>query len=184
MGEAKVPSSQVPHDDRVDACVPYNLWWCPRFPVIKIGGLLDKDPDDKPWLQGLYDDIEEAGVIRNPIIIWNHHSMRGGKQPEWLLRAGSNRMWCVEQLGWSTVPAVVSTVHNELPPADSRINYTIYARDIESYFPDGGRIWANKHGFGLLRAKLPEVTYAEIKNRILRKTENHQRNKIINPLLG
>ena len=182
MGIAKVPSSQVPHDERVAEEVDYNLFWCPRFPICFIGGMLDKDPDEHEWLQGLYDDILESGELRNPIIIWNHHPERGRKQPLWLLRAGSNRMWCIEQLGWKYVPAVVSTRAPTVPPANDASR--IKPRQIESYFPDGGNIWCNEHGFGLLRAKSPEITYAEISNRTLRKTDNHKRRKIINPLLG
>lgn len=181
MGTRKVPPSQLPHDERVDLEVPYLLWYCQSFPVHMIGGKLDKDPQEKPWIQGLYDDLRETKRLRNPVIIWNHHEGRlSGKQPKWLLRAGSNRMWCIEQLDWYAVPAIVSTAPSEMPTVTS---LPIHPRQIQAYFQDGGNIWANEHGFGLLAAKKPEETYAKITQTTLRATHWYDRNKIINPLL-
>lgn len=159
MGTRVVPSSTDPVEVRIQETVPYQLWYCPRFPIAKIGGKLDKDPAEIPWIQGLYEDIKADPVLRNPVIIWNHHANRlTGKQPEWLLRAGSNRIWCVEQLGWPLVPAIVSTAGDPLPfPC---IGTPIAPREIESYFNDPGVIWANDAGFGLLAAARPEETYA------------------------
>ncbi len=179
MGTAIVPSSAAPHEDRVLERVPYRLWYCPEFPVYRLGGKLDKDPQQNPWLQGLYDDLEESGALRNPVIVWNHHENRKrGKQPSWLLRAGSNRIWCVEQLGWATVPAVVSTESGNCP--ETRCT-RIWPRQIEGHFTDGGKIWCNDVGFGLLAAKKPEVTYADNISTLLQKTDTHGRTKIIAP---
>jgi hypothetical protein len=170
--------------------VDYDLWYVPTFPLDRMGGKLDKDPEDIPWIMGLLADIERAGRFRNPVIVWNHHPNRlTGKQPEWLLRAGSNRVWCAEQLGWDTVPAVVST-RGEIPPIQilfhDPIGVTLRPINdpltLDDYFPDGGKLWANEHGFGLLAAPKPEITYAGYQGALLSATENYGRTKIINPL--
>lgn len=162
MGKSKVPSGDAPDYERVQPeRVWYGLWIVPQFPLRVLGGKLDKDVSAAPWLLGLKDDIAKTRYLRNPVIVWNHHPLRGKKQPYWLLRAGSNRLWCVEQLGWTHVPAVVSTATPEDAAwIDSIGGDPVHPSMLEGYFPDGGNIWANEHGFGLLRAKKPEVTYA------------------------
>ena len=182
MGTRKVPAVEWPTENRVKEKVPFLLMYVPEFPVDSIGGKLDKDPDGLPWIMGLLDDIRESGHLRNPLTIWNHHPNRGVKQPRWLLRAGSNRMWCVEQLGWKTVPAVVSMSYDEI---DQPYTYgkEIAPRDVQSYYTDGGIIWVNEHGFGLQLAKPPEKTYedhvatsAELADI---RTTHHRRDKIV-----
>lgn len=170
-----------PVEARVAESVPFTLWYVPKFSVDIIGGKLDKDPADVPWIMGLLADIREAGEIRNPITIWNHHPNRGVKQPEWLLRAGSNRLWCVEQLGWDWVPAVVSTASDVVILEGVEIK----PRSVQALYPDGGIIWVNEHGFGLQLAKPPEKTYdtyqansAELADIV---PTNHRRDKIIRP---
>ena len=184
MGTRLVPGSSQSEDIRVLEYVPYHLWYVPYFPLGTLGGKLDKDPESAPRLQGLYDDIKQAGYLRNPVFVWNHHRNRlTGKQPEWLLRAGSNRVWCCEQLGWDTVPALVSTVGEELPPAGAKWGspdmVRITPRTLADYLKDPGVIWANEHGFGLLKAARPEETYADAENRHLAPTTHHGRSKII-----
>jgi hypothetical protein len=185
MGTRLIPAVDWPIEKRIQARVPYHLWYVPRFPVSSIGGKLDKEIEERPWLLGLLRDIERTGHLRNPLIIWNHHPNRlTGKQPEWLLRAGSNRMWCVEQLGWKYVPAVVSTVGAEIPPSDG-VREVLEPKDVQPLFEDGGRIWVNEHGFGLQAAKAPEVTYADYDpteaDKAALKPTDHKRSKIIAP---
>lgn len=134
----------------------------PAFPLAALGGKLDKDVAERPWILGLKADIAAHGNLKNPVIVWNHHPLRGKKQPYWLLRAGSNRVWCAEQLGWKDVPAVVSVDPAETLPSwlVSRLGHKLEPLKVQAWFLDGGNIWANEHGFGLLRAKAPEVTYA------------------------
>ena len=177
----------APVEERVQTSVPYRLWYCPEFPLAQLGGKLDKDIEEMPWIMGLLDDIRRSGELRNPVIVWNHHAHRlTGKQPMWLLRAGSNRTWCVEQLGWLTLPAVVSTAPDERP---ANMPYREIAPvEVQTYFQDGGMIWANDHGFGLQMAKKPEITYAEYEANSAEIADitptNHRRSKIINPMLG
>lgn len=161
MATRLIPAGEEPDEARIlPEKVWFDLWYVPAFPLAEMGGRLDKDPASAPWLLGLKADIAAKGRFLNPVIVWNHHDHRlTGKQPMWMLRAGSNRVWCAEQLGWQSVPAVVSTVKGERPPAGSF--HRISPLTVQDYFPDGGRIWANEHGFGLLQAKRPEVTYAE-----------------------
>jgi hypothetical protein len=181
MGTRKVPGSADTEENRIKCCVPFRLWYCPNFPLPLIGGKLDKDPQEMPWLQGLYEDIRDSGELRNPLIVWNHHELRGTKQPEWLIRAGSNRLWCCEQLGWETVPAVVSTVEPHRKPC---AGIQIKPRDIPSLFRDAGVIWANEHGFGLLAANKPEDLYSHFTESDLPATGKHGgRRKIINPMI-
>jgi hypothetical protein len=185
MGKQKVPPGDAPEELRIEpAKVWYALWYVERFPVSALGGKLDKDPDERPWIMGLLADLRAEGRFKNPVIVWNHHPLRGRKQPYWLLRAGSNRVWCAEQLEWTHVPAIVSTAPGEPEPRGA---VRIWPKDLQEHFPDGGNIWANEHGFGLLRAKKPEETYAaycpsasELAS--VKPTEHHL-DKIINPLL-
>jgi hypothetical protein len=185
MGTRKVPPSTAPLEERIQLEVPYRLWYVARFPLDRMGGKLDKDPSEAPWLHGLYDDIRRTGAFRNPVIVWNHHSHRlTGKQPEWLLRAGSNRVWCAEQLGWKDVPAIVTTT-GEIPPHESVVE-PIWPRDIPWYFKDPGVIWANDHGIGLIGVDRPEHTYAEWRetwvNDGLTATNKYNRGRLINPM--
>ena len=161
MSTREIPSGGASEEVRIRSeDVWFDLWYVPAFPLALMGGKLDKDPVHAPWIVGLLEDIRAAGAFRNPVVVWNHHSHRLiGKQPFWMLRAGSNRVWCAEQLGWQTVPAVVSTVKGEKPPASSF--HRISPLTVQDYFPDGGQVWANQFGFGLLQAKRPEVTYAD-----------------------
>ncbi len=181
MGTRKVPSVDWPVEDRIQEKVPFTLWYVPKFSVDIIGGKLDKDPEKTPWIMGLLEDIRESGELHNPMTIWNHHPNRGVKQPEWLLRAGSNRMWCVEQLGWEWVPAVVSLA----PGLVILEGVEIQPREVQAFYTDGGIIWVNEHGFGLQLAKPPEKTYAD---HVATSAEladihetNHKRDKIIRP---
>ncbi len=176
MGTRIVPSSSGSLEERIQETVPYKLYYAPAFSVAQIGGKLDKDPEEAPWLQGLYEDIKEEGTFRNPLIVWNHHANRLiGKQPYFLVRAGSNLLWCAEQLGWDYVPAIVSS---EFPLHGL---HEIRPRELQEYFPDGGKIWANDVGFGLLAAKKPEETYKDSTCTTLKATTHHKRVKIISP---
>lgn len=184
MGTRKIPSGDDPREIILPDEIQYRFWYCPHFPVETLGGRLDKDIEEVPWILGLLEDIRAEGRFRNPINVWNHHESRGKKQPTWLLRAGSNRIWCAEQLGWTSVPAVVSTAWSERCPhyVEAR---PIQPMDLPSFFPDGGRIWANKHGWGLLRAPKPELTYDGFvpdKPPQLRELEHKGLTKVINPL--
>lgn len=165
MGIPIIPSGDAKYDDRVlPAEVWFTFWYVPYYPLKYLNGKLDKDfAGDQKWIMGLLSDIRRAGTFRNPVVVWNHHVNRGVKQPMWLLRAGSNRVWCAEQLKWQTVPAILSLDPKELdrPPAKLGDAMQIPTDGVQSMFPDGGKIWANKSGWGLLRAKKPEVTYAD-----------------------
>ncbi len=187
MATRIVPGSQQPLEERIQEEVPYDLYFVPDFPISTLGGRLDKDPDAMPWLQGLYDDIKAEGGFRNPVVVWNHHPNRlTGKQPAWLLRAGSNRVWCAEQLGWDTVPAVVSVVDTPACWNPPRTWVQVTPRQVQDLFTDGGKIWANDYGFGLLAAPKPEETYADAENRHLVATSDHKRTKFdpVGEILG
>lgn len=187
MGINKIPPGDAPYDERVHPDrVWYHLWYCSKYPLSALQGKLDKDPlGTQPWIMGLLAAIKQDGHLKNPVIVWNHHPMRGGKQPTWLLRAGSNRVWCAEQLDWSHVPAIVSTVPGETPPCNA---VRITPDEIQEFFVDGGNIWANEHGFGLLRAKKPELTYADYvptpEELALLQATDHDRRKIVNPMMS
>lgn len=182
MGVQLIPSSSSHEELRINESVPYRIYYTPAFPLSKLNGKLDKDYQGaQKWIMGLLADIREAGCFRNPVIVWQHHKTRGVKQPHWLLRAGSNRVWCAEQLGWTHVPAVVTT---DTDPLDFLADYEeIYPRDLPRYFPDGGKPWANDFGIGLLAAKKPEETYASYEadpRELLSVTPTeHNRQKII-----
>jgi hypothetical protein len=176
VGTRIVPPSEAPFEARIQETVPYQLWYVPYFPLDRLGGKLDKDAQQNPWLQGLYEDLKREPRFRNPVIVWNHHPHRGGKQPEWLLRAGSNRVWCAEQLKWTAVPALVSTVPNEVPPGKQMD--LIEPREMELFLGDPGKIWANDQGFGLYGVHRPEDMYSEYTESDLPATRIYKRTRI------
>jgi hypothetical protein len=146
--------------------VRYNLWLAHEFPV----ALADqrrswRNPAEIPWIWGLLDDLERTGRFLNPLLIWNHHD--SPFLPRFCVRHGGNRVWCANRLGWTHVPAMVST-----RPSDRDVTKTmqdmgaelIRPEDSQSYFPDGGTVWINDYGYGLYEPKLPEVTYADYRS--------------------
>ena len=198
MGKSKVPPGDAPEELRIEPDkVWYSLWYVPRFPLRILGGKLAKlDANGVSIdvvlpanaLLGLKADIAREGQFRNPVIVWNHHSLRGKKQPYWLLRAGSNRVWCAEQLGWTHVPAVVSTAteYDARTLAQCATLFHVEPALLQTYFRDGGNVWANEHGFGLLRAKKPQETYRDYQPTAEElaavKPTSHGLGKLINPL--
>lgn len=194
MATAKVPPGDAAEELRViPEEVWYDLWFSPAFPLALMGGKLDKDyAGTQKWIMGLLADIRSEGRWRNPVIVWNHHPLRGKKQPRWLVRAGSNRVWCAEQLGWTAGPVVFSVDPNDRDAENDLARHAVQrirlaARDVQSLFVDGGNIWANKHGFGLLRAKKPELTYGDYvaspDDLALIRPTAHQRTVMPNPLV-
>lgn len=160
MGKAKVPNSKDPKEVRIQKRVPYLIAYAHRFPVERLGGKLHKDPEQLTYLHGLIEDLKAEGRMRNPVIVWNHHPLRGTKQPEWLLRAGSNRVWCAEQLGWTHVPALVTY----WPEDRNRLPKRIVPTDpwhLEMWLKDPGVMWANDYGIGLIGVHKPEDMYKD-----------------------
>lgn len=187
MAIPKVPPGDAPLERRVEPeKVWFDMWYVPAFPMSVLGGKLDKDVTERPWIMGLKADIAAAGRFLNPVIVWNHHPLRGKKQPWWLLRAGSNRVWCAEQLGWDAVPAIVTADPKE-PLPNNWPKFKIRPDELQEAFPDGGNVWANEHGIGLLRAKKPEVTYSRYIPTSTELSElkptNHDLISLINPML-
>ena len=124
----------------------YEMWYCPRYPVAAI-----RTPPNRPNLRMhtqhvrfrearkaqlavMTKHIKTHGLI-NPLIILNHPNRpnferRGGKY----LRTGRNKFWCIKQLGWTTVPAIVTGECQYERVAVTQLNLQDYFHDGNVYY--------------------------------------------------
>ena len=131
----------------------------------------EKDPEEAPWLQGLVDDLRETGYLRNPVNVHAAHPGRfTGKQPPYLVQGGSNRLWAAEQLGWDTVPVIVSLPHGEFPPCKGTL---IHPHQVDEYLGDPGKLVPGRYGLDLVDVSPPEEMYADAVVRDLKATGKH-----------
>lgn len=148
-------SEDTAHPSRVgfDASdLDYPLFHVPEFPIdalTRLSGVFD--PPSQPWVVlGLLPNIKAAGRFLNPITVWNH-----GKENN-SVRSGRNRVWCAKQLGWTSVPVIVSG-----SPPEGNLGYT-QIEDLSTlagYFPHNDvRLWSNDIGWGVhVRLVGPEL---------------------------
>jgi hypothetical protein len=81
-----------------------------------------------PFLPGLLEDIRQRGMV-NPLIVLNH---RGPGYHPYAVSTGVNRLWCARQLGWQTVPALVTGPEPQGIACDS-----VTWEQAKACFPDG-----------------------------------------------
>jgi hypothetical protein len=106
----------------------YPLWYTPAYPIQRIQYSHKQEWSHKTdHLPALLAHIREHGLI-NPLIILNHRDPSQYKAR--YVMTGTNRLWCVKQLGWKTVPAIV-TGDCDVPA--TRVEW----EHIDDYFPDG-----------------------------------------------
>lgn len=147
----------------------FLLWYIPEFPIDRawVRGR-DIENESQHWRLGLLEDIEKNG-LNNPVGVYGHtpkgplslNYLAPGEPrcPDYYVKLGTNRVWCCKQLGWKTMPAVVSINHGSTPKWEG---HSFPASALPKYFKDGVP-WVNHHGFGITQAKTPEDTYRDFK---------------------
>lgn len=83
-----------------------EIWYCPEYPVEAINySKVVFRPDWDHYRPQLLENIKQQGLV-NPLILMNHRPKDQFKE-RWL-KVGNNRMWAILQLGWKTVPVVIT----------------------------------------------------------------------------
>jgi ParB-like nuclease family protein len=81
-----------------------SLWYCCTYPVAALSAGPTEFSHRAPYLPALLEHIREHGLV-NPLIVLNHRDPKSFV-PRTVM-TGTNRLWCVRQLGWEIVPALV-----------------------------------------------------------------------------
>lgn len=124
----------------------YPIWYVPALPLdwINVSQKVPREGREE-WRIALAENIRENGLI-NPLIVLNHRPVKE-YQPQWLM-TGTNRLWALQYLGWTTAPAIVTGAcpfdKVEVPPSE-----------LQSYFPDG-EVYFGTHGPRLAKVARPE----------------------------
>lgn len=129
----------------IDRRAAYPVWWVPRYPLARLDeytGARVRTPQAMPFLRGLRRSIEKTG-LRNPLLV---------KGTE--LQIGNNRLWCIQDLGWTHAPAIV-THSCDIEEPHHRIGYN----EIQGYFAEG-RIQVRKKNLLLRGIQRPEEEFA------------------------
>ena len=105
-----------------------TFWYCPEYPVSALNPSTDHHPGAIKARPALKENIQKYGMV-NPLIVWNMEPARWwGKE---FIGTGNNRYYCIKELGWGTVPAVVQGVCPYEPKEP------ISLLDLPDYFKDG-----------------------------------------------
>lgn len=143
----------------------FSLWVVPEFPI-HLPWVRDRRPQTgEEWRFGLLEDIRDNG-LKSHIGVYGHQPQgpiskkydvewNSDRDRKYVVRLGTNRLWCLMELGHKTFPAVVSINHGSKPPWDG---YIIPACSLGKYFTDGTP-WVANHAFGIVQATVPEEAY-------------------------
>lgn len=106
----------------------YDIWYCPEYPVdaIRVSTRVRREGREL-WRPTLLESIRQRGLV-NPLIVLNH---RGDTAEHHWLMVGTNRHWAVVELGWKTVPVLVTGIC-EYDPKEQ-----VTWDTIQSYIKDG-----------------------------------------------
>ena len=133
----------------------YDLWYIPEYPIDE-PWVRTRDGADS-WRINLLDNIRENGM-RWPIVLYGH-SPKGAiidkyrdefnahKDERIYVMIGTNRWWCLKELGYKTFPAILSLNKGEQPKySATKITPHEFAYQ---YAPlDARRVWVQEHGYG------------------------------------
>ena len=87
---------------RTDTKLPFPLWYVAEFPIKDlVFDPKDYDPRRTEWYGPLKADIKKRGLM-SPITVQNHNKVNN------LIRVGRNRVSIAIDLGWETIPAIVT----------------------------------------------------------------------------
>jgi len=153
----------------------FALWVIPEFPI-DLPWVRDRTPQPgEEWRYGLLEDIRKNGM-KNHIAVYGHTpcgaispkyktSWNADRDERYQVRVGTNRLWCLLELGHKTFPAVLSLNHGMAPEHRGLEGHMIKNEDISKYMTDG-QCWVSNHGFGLIQAVPPEKEYSAFRQKI------------------
>ena len=148
--------------DIIEEVSRYNLWYIPDFPI----DLPMVRPRDRalPWRVNLLQSVREEG-LRYPILIYGH-SPKGkfnmarwghaqeGRDTSMYIAFGTNRYWCLKQIGAETMPVIISLNKGEVPKSGTLVP----PHKFKAYAPPG-RVFVQDHAFGWTLETLPEQEF-------------------------
>lgn len=124
------------------------------------------------WRLNMRDDIRDNG-LRWPILVFGH-SPKGPINNQYItdfnrdrdmknyIMIGTNRYWCLWDLGWDVFPAIYSLNKGETPPKEWGESWKVSPSDFPKYSPDDCfRIWVREHAFGYKPLEWPSVEFGE-----------------------
>lgn len=158
-------SEQQPHD--IQHVRRYNLYYTSEFPMA-VPWFRGRDASE-PWRCRLLESIREEG-LRHPIIVFGHSpkgriidkyrcAENAGRDESIYISQGTNRYWCLRELGWKSFPAVYSWNKGLPPPFGGRL---LEPEEFVDYCPDDTvRAWVREHNFGYKQPPTgtPEVEF-------------------------
>lgn len=112
------------------------------------------------------DDIRDNG-LRVPLVVFGHspkgkvnpsyyHESNRDRDESFYVMIGTNRYWCLKDLGWDVCPAIVSLNKGEHPPEEWGEHWQVSPSDFPKYAPDDSyRIWVREHAFGYKPLRMP-----------------------------
>lgn len=121
------------------------------------------------WQSNLLESIREEG-LRWPLTVYGHSPkgpinkqydvpQNAGRNRDRYVFIGTNRYWCLKELGWDTFPAIVSLNKGKEPPWDS---WKITPEEYPQYCPDDCyRIWVREHAFGYKPLTMGQDEFAQ-----------------------
>ena len=71
---------------------------------------------------------------------------------------GTNRYWCLEQLGWKDMPAIISLNKGVEPPWPDSVE--VKPQEFKQYAPPG-QVWVTDHSFGWQLETPPEDEFCQ-----------------------
>jgi hypothetical protein len=154
----------------IQAVSRYELWYAPHFPI-QLPWVRSRDAADS-WRLNLLESIREEG-LRHPITI-HGHSPKGlpiekyitdenrDTPRDFIVRQGTNRLWCCRELGWETIPAIVSINKGSTLPEGVNGGIIPHEKFLEWVPGNAVRVWVREHDFGYKQPEeyLPENEFA------------------------
>ena len=154
--------------DLIEEVTRYNLWLIPNLPMD--APLYRPRQRRQGWRSNLLADIKANG-LRHPILVYGHSpkgkfnlqrwgdlrpDVEGVKKFDMYIAFGTNRFYCLQELGATTFPAIVSWNKGKTPPWEGKI---ITPEEFRDYAPEG-RIVVQDHGFGYTVKTKPEEEFS------------------------
>lgn len=114
----------------------------------------------------MLESIKSEG-LRYPLVVFGHtpkakiceHMITDANKDrdfDYYVHAGTNRYWCLQQLGYETFPAVLSINTGSIPKWDGT---KITPQEYIQYCPANSEPYVQEHGFGYSLAVLPEEEF-------------------------
>lgn len=158
---------------RIQRPIDYKLFAVPEFPLALLRNKPIEAIREQKFRDGrklLLEDIRERGML-NPLIVWNHkrpaHPQWKHYPLPWYLKLGLNRRWCLEELGYTHAPAIVTT-DGAAPPFDEWYRLET-AGDILDWWRDGVFVAISQGPTGKGKSALDKYEFPEFDARLAQK---------------